>query len=702
MKSDIELIEQFKRHYNMGAAGLSRQYDNTRMCQAFYSGDFMSYTDTVQFNTAQGKRRAMVQFNKIKPYVNAVKGFFAQNRRRAKYQARMTATVVQTAYSVYCNALAEAVRDMANANQIETQQDGDMLINGYGAIETAITYTVGQSTTDANGQILKGRLDPLRVWWDATATAPNLLDSRFMGYSCDYALDDALELFDDSKETDFDSAGVKPEEQSYEVKQRGGEYTATRQIIMPEWVDEKNRMVRVHFYQWMEYKNFYRAQNPIFTLTNPAAIQLAGMQLDAIAQEFADDTDDGSFGFDPRAETLVFDDEIKARLLEHFGEFITIYPGKRKVYYTAVLSGQKVFTKYRNLCQKGFTVKFKTGDYDAKNKIWVGMVNSMRDPVLYYNKALTELMFIIGANSKGGVMYEKGSVEDIADFEQKYAKTDANVEVEEGALSGGKIREKRSPFQPTGYENIIGLADSSINDVNGIDRAFLGSSESAQETGILYKRRIQQVVATLACYADAITLYQKEDARMMLDFLRVYAENNEGGTFRIIGDDGRQEFVQISADKLAPDYDVVIEEAPQLPEERAEQANIMVTIGDKLMAAGDAVTAKTVYAMALKYMNLENADQQQLQKLLIPQDKQIDPAYVQQLEQQVQALMTEVNQADVKRKLSEVALNTAKLDQVAAETHRTMAEANRVQEQAVQTHLENKLVNRTAQVNVNI
>jgi hypothetical protein len=223
-------------------------------------------------------------------------------------------------------------------------------------------------------------------------------------------------------------------------------------------------MVNVSFYQWQEFESFYRADNPIYHLKNPQAVQLAAMQLDAIAQEFADEEDD-AFGFDPRAEVLSFGPDIKAALLKAFGEFIEVFEFKRKVFYTAVLSGKHVFAAFKSQCQQGFTVKFKTGDFDSKNKIWTGMVNSMKEPVLYYNKALTELMFIIGANSKGGVLVEKGAVDDIQRFEQQYAKTDATIVVNDGAVTAGRIKAKREPFLPTGYESIVQLSDASINDV---------------------------------------------------------------------------------------------------------------------------------------------------------------------------------------------------------------------------------------------
>ena len=179
MKTDAALISQFKKHKKASARGLAKQYENQRTNEAFYAGDFMDYKDQIQFiNQAGIKKRALVQFNKVKPYVNAVKGFMAQNRRRAKYEARMPGGKPQQLYSMYANAMHDYILDKANADQVETQQDGDMLIGGVGAVETAMTYGEGMATTDPNGQIIKGKLDIMQTFWDPFAKDTGLTDAR--------------------------------------------------------------------------------------------------------------------------------------------------------------------------------------------------------------------------------------------------------------------------------------------------------------------------------------------------------------------------------------------------------------------------------------------------------------------------------------------------------------------------------------------
>lgn len=692
-KTDQQVLEQIKKHKKQSDRQLGKQRENTKKCRAFLAGDYMEYTDKVQISTTSGqKKRVTVQINKIKPYVSAVKGFLAQNRRKPNYIARIQQSQAQALYSKYANELSEYLRGNMHADQVETQQDGDMLTNGLGVIETAMSYGEGYASKSANGEVIMSCVDLDTYWYDAAARETGLLDRRFDGVTKQYHIDDALELFADSTEEDFEQ--VKTDSvSSYEYQGDLGLYDR----IKYDWSDKREGMVYVHFYQWYEIEKYFRADNPIAGLQNPQSKMAAQMEMDLIAQETEDEL------FDPRAEILSFNEETKGRLDEAFGEFIKPEEFRRKCFYSAISSGEKLFTRFKSEHQDGFTRKVKTGDYDAKNKIWTGMVNSMMEPQKYYNKALTELMFVIAANSKGGVIIEEDAVEDIEEFEDQYAKTDAVCVVRSGAISGQKIKDKRTPFQPTGYEQIIQIADAAVADVSGIDRTFLGSSENGRETAQLQRQRIRQIVSSLACFVDSISLYAKEHARMMLDFMRVFAENNRGELFRVMGDNGMAQFIQLSEDKLAAQYDVIIEEAPVTPEERQQMADKLTAIGDKYIMAQQVDKANAFYALATRYMALDEDDVQEITEILMPKDQQIDPAFVQQLmaeNQQLKDSMTQAQVANVNamteklikdsvKVTTEAKLNEIKAADLRAGIQQKSATTAKTLEDADKIHLEN-------------
>lgn len=689
--SEIALIDKLEKQRKQSKKGLSSQYDNTIKCREFYNGDTMSYEDRIQFSDEAGsKKRAVVQFNKVQENVDAVVGFMAQNRRQAKYVARLSANEGQELYSKNMNAIHSYHRDNMNADQLETEQDADMMINGYGATETDLSYIIGNSTTNPNGEIIKMKLDPMNVGWDSSAKDKNLLSARWAYYWQDYDLRDALDLFQGSKESDFAAATEDEKEGGYTYNPYGGLYDKIKAEDSVEWSSKKEEKVRVYNHQWFEYETFYRAENPIYTAMTPEDALFIQSRLQfmqsQVKTEYAVDGIDSRdmFDFDPTKEILTLSEPLKKLFIQEFGK-IKLVPFKRKCFYTAVCSGRHIFKKFKSVSQQGFSIKFKTGVYNEAGGFFVGMVNAMMEPQEYYNKALTELMFTIAANSKGGVMVEEDAVEDVSDFEAKWAQTDAVITVRSGAIGQGKILQKTQAALPTGLESIIQISEASITSA-GVNPAFLGDVSAQQDSGVLYKRRIRQIISKMARYMDSITLYQKEDARLCADLIRVWVENNAGEWMRITGDDNKDAFIQISEDMLAAEYEVSIQEASQTPEDRQETATMLGIYADKLAATGNLQAAAAFYAESLQNTNLDGDAKNRLIKVLQPQEtQQIDPAYVQQLEAQIQALQSEAAQkqnalieAETELAKARAVTEQSKANQVHADMIKKMEEANRI------------------------
>lgn len=696
MHSKYDVANIFKKHRNISKNGLSAQWQNTKNCFAFYNGEPAQAQDVVQFMATDGKKkRATVNFNKIQANVDVVSGFMAQNRRQARFVARVTADQGQELYSRNMNAIYEYHRENQRADQIESDMDVDMLVCGYAICDSDLSYIVGNATTDPNGEIIKTRIDPEIAYWDVNAREKNLLDARWAGYYKEFDLKEALELFDDSTEDDFSNDGddAPTADIGYQYNPYGGRYDKIKQANAVEWSSEEQEIVRVYNHQWFEYETFYKAYNPIYTASDPVDAMFYKVKLNQIAADIkTDDNPDNitvrdMFDFDPVAEYLIFDDRTRRQLVEAFGDLIQPVGFKRKVFYTAVISGSHVFSCFKSISQQGFSIKFKTGSYNKTGGFWIGMVNPMMEPQKYYNKALTELMFTIAANSKGGVMVEENAIEDVADFETKYAKTDAVIVVKDGALSQGRIQEKKSPAIPTGLENIITLSELAISGA-GVDPAMMGSVDKQEQSGILYKRRIRQVISKMAKYFDSIELYQKEDARLHADLIPVWVENNNGQFVRITGQDGADDFVQISMDMFAAEYDVTVHEAAQTPEDKQETAEMLSMLGDKLLTVNPQA-AMEFYAEALNMIPIDGDMRNNLIKILKPDQEMIPAAAAQQQIEQlqgiIQQLQSEAAQLQMAKTQSEIEKNQA-------DVQKTSADAVKTLEGARNQSLENSLI----------
>jgi hypothetical protein len=579
MKSHKDIAAQFKEHKSR-ASLLGTQYDNTRKCQAFYSGDFMDYRDTFVARGMDGQKRTTeVSFNKVKPYVNAAHGFMLQNRQRVKFASRNQDDEERALEAAYANAAHDYVRDNANADQHDARALKDMLIGGLGATETCMSYGEGYSSRDPAGE-----------------------------------------------------------------------------------------RVNIYFYQWYDLEKYYRADNPLYAATTPEEAMTIQVLLESIVPAEQDDL----FAYDPRAEVLTCTPEVKAQLARYFEgmEFLEL---TRKVYYRATLSGKHVFNASRNDSQQGFSIKFKTGDYNERKKIWTGMVNSMMEPAMFYNKALTEFMYMVAAAAKGGNFIEESAVDDIRKFEQDYGHPSKNVIVADGALSGGKIQPKRERYTPTGLENIIQESDNALPEVNGIDKSFLGSSDNRQETAALQRQRIKQVINTLIVYFDAETLYLREHARMMLDLMRVLADNGSQIMFAVSDGEGQETIVPLLPDHINAEYDVAIDDAPETATEREERANMLMQMGTALLQVSPE-KGMQVYAATLDDLNLDARTKRILRDVLRPQEQQVDPAYVKKLEDMLKQVTGQTQQAQMAKLAADTQLSAARAQEAEAKVKKTEAD----------------------------
>ena len=689
MKSKKEIIEQFEKHYGYAKHGCKNQWKHIEDTQAFYAGDYMNYKDEFAFGRGTSRRIKQVSFNKVKPYVNSVVGFMAQMRKKPDYQARMADKVDQAMYTDYLNGLSDYIRDNNNAPQMETQQDKDLVIGGVGVTDTCITTKAGEASRDPNGEILTERVNPLHVGWDNQAVLPNLLDAKFCYRAKDYDVDEALELFD-AEEEDFETAvedDTDPNNWQYNP------YGGIQDKIGFEWSDPQRRLLRVYFYQWYEVENFYRIENPLLVLPNPE-LQLALAE----ALSFVENNEeDELFKFDPLAEILVITKGKRKQVKDIFEAFeVPFKPvtDKRKVYYTAVLSGKKVFSAYKSVSQQGFSLKFKTGDYDAVNKIWTGLVASMRDPQKYYNKSLTELLLIIANNSRGGVIYEEDAVDNVQEFEASWSRTNAAVRVNTGALSGGKIQPKATPQLNTGYEGIVAISDEAMSDVTGIDESFFGAIAGGNETAMLQRQRIKQATTTLASYFDAIDLYAKEQARMMLSFMRILVESSRGKLFKVNGDDGNVVFEQMNPDFFADEYEITVGESPETPVQKEYYTQTLIQMAQSMQAIGDPRYLQ-FYAAAVKYMPIPNRDKAPIIEILLG-EQTFTPEQVQNLVQPLQQQLEQAQsrEAELMQGNLEANINKtiAEAEQRLADARKKYAEIEEVQEDVEKKAIENDIM----------
>lgn len=689
--SDEELLNQFADHKRKSQAKQDMQHDMARRAHGFYSGDHMYYQATI---TDKSGARKSVVFNKVKPYVDAIAGFFIQMRRKPLYQARIVESEQQQQYSSAANGASDYFRENANLDQIESQQDKECVIAGYAAVDTNLNYD-----NDPLGNIRGENVKFDEVWWDPQAREKNLIDARWAFRKKDYYQDEALKLFKGAQLSDFNHSN-EDDTTDWQPNPAGAPYT-----LIKYGTQADDDLVSVYYYQWWQLEDYYIADNPVTALLDEGDTYGANLLLEmmmtiqADRKKTVDDDDeyvlDDLFKFDPSQEELVMSDLVYRDMKETIKTFNEIYESdisldpishKKRCYYTAILSDSKVFKKMKSPDQQGFTIKFKTADFDANNEVWFGIVRQLEEPNKYANKALTEILYIIAATSKAGVMYEEDAVLSAYDFEQRYAQTNAAIKVAPGALSGKKIQSKAVPNMPSGYENVYGMANSSIAEVSGINKEFLGSSENKQVSGVLEEQRIERVVSNLANYIDSIMLYQKEHARLMLTFIRMLAESSEGRLIRIVGEDGSKVLKELSASNLASEYDIDIGEAPTTASQREQTFNLLLQTAELLGEQGRVIIGPII----VDYMPIKSSERAKIKQALMPPDDEAAKRAA-QLQEEISRVAIESEKLNQMKTINDLMYTDIKMDKDRAATQKILLESE-------QKDIENEIL-ATRQVN---
>lgn len=672
MLSDLDLLKQYDQHVQESDSQMRRQHSEAQDDHAFTAGDSMNYTASVEDKGS----RAEVIFNKVKPYIEVVVGTMIQIRRKSEYSARVMEYEAMQQFSEYMNCLSDTFRKKANLDQIETLQDREMLITGYGAVDTNVGYE-----TDPNGTIVAECLRFDDIFFDPLAQATNMLDGRFVRRRKPYSRQEAEERFSDTPIGEFEAyTGMRGASQYYPD---GGEYDK----IQPDGTNDLD-LVQVNYYQWWELQPYWRVENPANSIEDPALKSEFVELLTNIEQARYDDSNDDdkedAERYSPTDEYLCLSpqqySDVK-RLCDEYGIKPVGVKQNKKAYYTALITDKTVMRKFKSPAQDGFTIKFKTANYDPVNRLWYGMVRSLKKPAEYANKALTEMLYIIASTSKAGVLYEEDAVTDPRRFEEQYATTKAAIRVNSGALSAGKIQPKGQPAMQTGYESVLQYANDAFPEVAGVSKEFMGTATNKNVSALFETQRINQVLASLATYFDAISLYQLEHARMMVTFIRQLAQNSQGRLIKIIGQDGAQRYDQLTEQRMVDEYDIEISEAPTTPAQREQTTQIMIDFADKMGALG-----QNIYPAIVKWLPIKEADKQQLMKAITP-DPQASQQQQQQQAQQLQQQMA-LNEAIRQGTLAKASLDLANKSFTEAKTINEFADVGVTQAEVGKTRAE--------------
>lgn len=475
-----------------------------------------AWTKTESHEMEEGGK-VPIEFNRTLPLIKAVAGAEIAGRLRVDYKPR---TLGDSKTNQMLTSGAEWMRDECDAGGEESQAFFNCLVCGIGVTESRLDFE-----EDADGRFVEDCVDPLEIDIDPAAVKTCAVDARYIRRRRKFSRRDARERFG------YDVRGGDDDERM------GGEHTTDPLHYYDDEEQEAQRErdeVLVKEYQWYELVSEHMVLHP-----------QTGRTISV---------DDDQFAVLKQAA------EESQRDFEHATR-------KKRVYRRAFVANGQIL-EIEDLPTNSFTYKIITGDRDHTRGVWFGLVRPMRDPQRWANKFFSLILHIIATNAKGGVMIEDDAVEDMEEFEESWAASDAISKVASGAIVAGKIKEKPQTKYPAGLDRLMEHAETAIRQVAGISEEFLGQAERDQ-AGVLEHQRKQAAYGIMSTYFDSLRRFRKEQGKLML---RLMAFLPRGTLIRVSMDDWENprymplEQMALNLDTMR--YDVIVDEAPAGPNQK--------------------------------------------------------------------------------------------------------------------------------------
>jgi len=483
---------------------------------AFYNGEQWAEEDV---NLLQRQKRPVMTFNRVAPLVNAVIGAEINNRRQVRYIPREAGDVIA---NELLTGAGEWFRDQAAAEDEESEAFADTVIGGMGWIDTRLDFE-----TNPDGEPVVARLDPFKMVWDSAAAKANLTDATRLWYVDEKPEQEVQAMF-----PELDPVLLHADW----AKNLDGEATTGGSGQQTDQNGQK--MCTLVECRWLEREEFFRG--PDF-LTGEAR-EYSGAEVEVLRQKFP------SLPYVRQTRKIV-----------------------RRVFLGRTVLG----TPDKPLTPPGqFGWECITGYFDRMSRQFYGVVRPTKDPQRWANKFFSQVMYLLNAQAKGGIMAERGAFDDDAQAEESLARADQITWVKNGALSAGAGRIQPKPVAqfPSGFFALFNESKEAITQVTGLSPEFIGT-RGANQAGVLEAQRRQSSLNLLASLYNALRRYRKRQGLIVLYLLQNHL--SDGRLIRIMGED-KSHYVALTREQIASrDYDIIVDDAPTSPNEKERTFAIM-------------------------------------------------------------------------------------------------------------------------------
>jgi hypothetical protein len=612
-----------------------------RECYNFVDGHQWSAEDQ---KLLDDQHRPAVVFNRTRPLVKAVCGLEVNNRQSIVYLPRQLG---QTGVNEMITATGKWIRDECCAEDEESEAFRDLVIAGEGWTETRMDFD-----EDPLGKIVKERVSSLEIGVNKGASRANYADARMIYRIREMDAEDVralLSLPDSIDDAALDAtwldSDITPADGGTSPKR---DYPKETRSGVREKSSGPRKMVKIIQCQ-------YWKREPVHIVATAQDEQPQKMN----DQDFEK--------FQARAEAM-----NQAADADETGQ-------TQKVEYSHAQSTQKVFYECfigvrildsRPIKMGMFQFSCMTGERDTKRKFFVGMVGDMLDPQRWSNKFLAQTMNIMNSNAKGGIIAETDAFVNQKKATQDWSDPTKIIWAKPGSIAKNKIKDRVPIPLPSGLDQLMMFAISSIRDVTGINLELLGQADREQAASLEQQRR-QSAMTILATIFDNLRKYRKRDGKLLLHFIWLLPDYT---LVRVI-EQGQYQYIPLIKQGLELEkFDIIIDQAPSSPDQKQYIWGITAQILQMNILPAPAIIEllkyspypESVVQEIRKALGLDGPTADQLQTKL----QQAEQA-LQVLEQKLQEVSQKASSAESDKEIEQL---NVQIDAYRAETERLKAQ----------------------------
>ena len=491
------------------------------------------------------KGRPALTINKIRPHLNILSGYQRVNRYEVNFEPRTSDDFESCELR---KGVTKYIMDNCDYNDVESAVFMDGIIGGIGWFHVFYDWDY----TAMEGEIDIERVSPFDIYTDPEARKPDYSDGKFL---CRAKWVDKDELCDIYPEHADD---ILSEFRRYDMDEKEADMVGTE----PLWYNRDLKKVRLIecWYKEREMQTRYMMADGTISDVPPPIPTV-------IASPFQVPVD-------------------KVRL--------------------AVIMGDIKLEEMDSPYQHGFFpfVPFTLYHY-GEGDVPCGVVRDVKDPQREINKKRSQILHILNTQGNSGLITETTAMtEEQQERYRKYgSKPGAIIEVNDGTLAGGRIREIQPSAPPVGLIQSAQESEADIPKITGINESMLGIS-SPQQSGRAIELNQRQAVTNIAPFFDNLRKSKRAIVQQLWGYKghkglipQYYTEEK---VFRIVGKHGQEEFVTVNQQVQMQDpqtgqlittvlndlsqgnYDVIISDTPYSVSQRQGQFWALVDAVSKL------------------------------------------------------------------------------------------------------------------------